>query len=107
MQPKYTTAQWEQFSPALDGLAGRTVAMAKAVLVNGDRPVDVAQAHASSRQNVYAAVKKVQTVLEKNGADALVPVMVWLPPELAKQVQEMAKPYETPAKKTRGKKKTA
>lgn len=46
-----------------------------------------------SRQLIYAAVKRVCNILDEHETAGLVPVMVWLPPELAAQVKEMAKPY--------------
>lgn len=97
MQPKYTAAQWEQVSPAFRGLAVGTVEMAKAVLVDGVRPSDLARQSDVSRQLVYAAVQRVRKILEEHQAQELVPVMVWLPPELAEQVRQMAAPYDQPA----------
>ena len=96
MQPKYTAAQWEQVSPASRGLAIGTVEMAKAVLVDGVRPSDLARQADVSRQLVYAAVQRVRKILEEHQAEELVPVMVWLPPELAEQVRQMAAPYDQP-----------
>ena len=52
-----------------------------------------------SRQLVYAAVKRVRNILEEHEAQELVPVMVWLPPELAEQVKQMAAPYAQPGGK--------
>lgn len=105
MQPKYTAAQWEQVSPAFRGLAVGTVEMAKAVLVDGVRPSDLARQSDVSRQLVYAAVQRVRKILEEHQAQELVPVMVWLPPELAEQVRQMAAPYEQPAGKGKASKK--
>ena len=76
MQPKYTAAQWEQVSPAFRGLAVGTVEMAKAVLVDGVRPSDLARESDVSRQLVYAAVQRVRKILEEHQAQELVPVMV-------------------------------
>lgn len=50
-------AQWEQVSPAFRGLVVGTVEMAKAVLVDGVRPSDLARQSDVSRQLVYAAVQ--------------------------------------------------
>ncbi|MBF4560512.1 hypothetical protein GIW54_12940 [Pseudomonas proteolytica] len=99
MQPKYTADQWEKVSPAFRGLAVGTVEMAKAVLVDGQRPADLARQADVSRQLVYAAVKRVRNILEEHEAQELVPVMVWLPPELAEQVKQMAAPYAQPGGK--------
>lgn len=93
MQLKYTAEQWDRITPALRNLSSGTVSVARAVLVDARRPTDVAKEVGESRQAVYAAIKRVREVLDKHQEAGLVPVMVWLPPELAAQVQEMAKPY--------------
>lgn len=93
MQSKYTVDQWDKFSDAFRDLSVGTVAMARSVLVDGVRPSDVAKAQGESRQLVYAAVKRVTKILNDQGAQELVPVMVWLPPDLAAQVEAMAAPY--------------
>nr|WP_015647616.1 TrfB-related DNA-binding protein [Pseudomonas sp. GLE121]AGL12861.1 putative transcriptional regulator [Pseudomonas sp. GLE121] len=104
MQPKYTAEQWDRISPAMRNLAVGTVAMARAVLVDGKRPSEIAKEMGESRQLVNAAIKRVRDVLDKHQEAGLVPVMVWLPPELAAQVHEMAKPYmeAKPAQKKAG-----
>lgn len=96
VQPKYTAAQWEQVSPAFRGLAISTVDMAKSVLVDGVRPADLARQLDVSRQLIYAAVQRVRKIMDEHQVQELVPVMVWLPPELAEQVKQMAAPYEQP-----------
>ncbi|UVJ41931.1 transcriptional regulator KorA [Pseudomonas sp. LS1212] len=95
MQLRFTLEQWEQFSPAMRSMNVGTVQIARAVLVDGKRPIDVADELGESSQLVYAAVKRVREILERK-ALGLVPVLVWLPPEQAEQVKEMAKSYETP-----------
>ncbi|HHW1937438.1 TrfB-related DNA-binding protein [Pseudomonas aeruginosa] len=99
MQPIYTQAEWDQLAPALASrrLAIVTVEIAKAVLVEGKRIQDVAAERGITRQNAHAAVKRVRAIFEEMGASELIPVLVWLPPELAEQVKEMAKPYPQPA----------
>lgn len=98
MQPIYTAQQWNQVAPVFSSrrLAIATVEIAKAVLVDGQRIQDVASARNISRQSAHAAVKRVRSILEEQGATDLVPVLVWLPPELAEQVRDMAKPYPQP-----------
>lgn len=96
---KYTAEQWDKFSGAFRDLSMGTVSMARSVLVDGLRPSDVAKEQGESRQLVYAAVKRVTKILNDQGAQELVPVMVWLPPELAAQVEEMAAPYNKPPSK--------
>nr|WP_269806239.1 TrfB-related DNA-binding protein [Pseudomonas putida] len=78
-------------------MAISTVEVAKAVLVDGQRITDVAEARGMTKQTAHAAVKRVRKILEEQGAGELVPVLVWLPPELAEQVREMAKPFPQPA----------
>lgn len=58
--------------------------------------LDLARQADVSRQLVYAAVQRVRKILEEHQAQELVPVMVWLPPELAEQVRQMAAPYDQP-----------
>lgn len=61
--------------------------------MDGKRPIEVADELGESSQMVSAAVKRVREILERK-ALGLVPVLVWLPPEQAEQVKEMAKSYE-------------
>ena len=93
MRPTYTAEQWDQIVPALRSLAAITIQMAKAVLVDGQRPADVAREVGESRQLVNAAIKRVTDIAGKPHGDGLVPVMVWLPADKAAQVQEMAREY--------------
>lgn len=99
MQPMYTKEEWKMVAPlfASKRLAISTVEVAKAVLVDGQRITDVAEARGMTKQTAHAAVKRVRKILEEQGAGELVPVLVWLPPELAEQVREMAKPFPQPA----------
>ena len=107
MHPIYTAEDWKRISPVFASrrLAVSTVEIATAILVDGQRPQDVANDRGMSKQTVHAAVKRVRAILDEHGASELVPVMVWLPPELAAQVMEMAKPYmdTKPAPKKAGK----
>ncbi|AIG04675.1 Uncharacterised protein [Pseudomonas fluorescens] len=98
-QPKYTAEQWDEFKDAFRGLNIGTVELARAVLVDGVRPSDLAKKTGDSRQLVYAAVKRVRGILQQHDAEELVPVMVWLPPELAEKVRQMAAPYDQPKSK--------
>lgn len=99
MQPRYTAEQWEQIKPALQGLAVGTVETARAVLVDGVAPAALQKETGKSKQLIHAAVKRVRALLDENEAQGLVPVMVWLPPELAEQVREMAAPYQPKKRK--------
>lgn len=101
-QPRYTPEQWDKIKPAFRSLSIGTVDLAKAVLVDGERPSDLARKTGESRQLIYAAVKRVRSILQENHAQELEPVMVWLPADLAAQVREMAKPYDQkPGKPTK------
>ncbi|MCZ9640996.1 TrfB-related DNA-binding protein [Pseudomonas putida] len=82
MQPMYTKEEWKKVAPlfASKRLAISTVEVAKAVLVDGQRITDVAEARGMTKQTAHAAVKRVRKILEEQGAGELVPVLVWLPP---------------------------
>ena len=79
-QPKYTAEQWTASLPALRGMSTTTLDIARAVLVEGKEPIEVANNIGQSRQLVHAAIKRVTAVLERQTV-GLVPVMVWLTPE--------------------------
>ncbi|MCB4127490.1 hypothetical protein H7285_21665, partial [Klebsiella pneumoniae] len=70
--------------------------MAYAVLVDGRKQVDVAKEFDRSKQTVNAAIRRVTAIFNEviPENEQLEFVQVWLPPELAKQVKEMAKPYQ-------------
>ncbi|WP_139581520.1 TrfB-related DNA-binding protein, partial [Escherichia coli] len=70
--------------------------MAYAVLVDGRKQVDVASEFDRSKQTVNAAIRRVTAIFNEviPEDEQLEFVQVWLPPELAKQVKEMAKPYQ-------------
>lgn len=78
-QPKYTAEQWTASLPALRGMSTKTLDIARAVLVEGKEPIEVANNIGQSRQLVHAAIKRVTAVLERQTV-GLVPVMVWLTP---------------------------
>ncbi|MBB3104161.1 TrfB-related DNA-binding protein [Azomonas macrocytogenes] len=96
MHPEYTVEQWEQLSPALRSLPIGTVEAAYAILVEGRRPLELVDDFGPSLQAVQAAAKQVREIFNENRSEgqSLVPVMVWLPPELAEQIKSMAEPYE-------------
>ncbi|MBL7325857.1 hypothetical protein INQ16_30140, partial [Escherichia coli] len=73
-----------------------TIDMAYAVLVDGRKQVDVAKEFDRSKQTVNAAIRRVTAIFNEviPEDEQLEFVQVWLPPELAKQVKEMAKPYQ-------------
>ena len=70
MQPMYTKEEWKKVAPlfASKRLAISTVEVAKAVLVDGQRITDVAEARGMTKQTAHAAVKRVRKILEEQGA---------------------------------------
>jgi len=90
MKPIYTAEQWEVVKPAFRSMAVSTVEMAHAVLVNGQRQFEVAEAFNTSKQNVGQAIKRVREIIEKHKLpEPSQPVILWLPEKLAEQLQRM------------------
>lgn len=87
--------EWQRIAPALRTCSQVTIDMAYAVLVDGRKQVDVAKEFDRSKQTVNAAIRRVTAIFNEviPENEQLEFVQVWLPPELAKQVKEMAKPY--------------
>ncbi|EAY8012469.1 hypothetical protein CP583_26055 [Salmonella enterica] len=87
--------EWQRIAPALRTCSQVTIDMAYAVLVDGRKQVDVAKEFERSKQTVNAAIRRVTAIFNEviPEDEQLEFVQVWLPPELAKQVKEMAKPY--------------
>ena len=88
--------EWQRIAPALRTCSQVTIDMAYAVLVAGRKQVDVAKEFDRSKQTVNAAIRRVTAIFNEviPENEQLEFVQVWLPPELAKQVKEMAKPYQ-------------
>ncbi|WP_224873764.1 TrfB-related DNA-binding protein [Klebsiella pneumoniae] len=88
--------EWQRIAPALRTCSQVTIDMAYAVLVDGRKQVDVAKEFYRSKQTVNAAIRRVTAIFNEviPEDEQLEFVQVWLPPELAKQVKEMAKPYQ-------------
>lgn len=88
--------EWQRIVPALRTCSQVTIDMAYAVLVDGRKQVDVAKEFDRSKQTVNAAIRRVTAIFNEviPEDEQLEFVQVWLPPELAKQVKEMAKPYQ-------------
>ena len=88
--------EWQRIAPALRTCSQVTIDMAYAVLVDGRKQVDVAKEFDRSKQTVNAAIRRVTAIFNEviPENEQLEFVQVWLPPELAKQVKEMAKPYQ-------------
>ncbi|MDV0829721.1 TrfB-related DNA-binding protein [Escherichia coli] len=88
--------EWQRIAPALRTCSQVTIDMAYAVLVDGRKQVDVAKEFDRSKQTVNAAIRRVTAIFNEviPEDEQLEFVQVWLPPELAKQVKEMAKLYQ-------------
>ena len=86
---KMTAKEFEAIMPRLGRLTLDTIKVARSVLVDGLSLTGAGELHHTSRQRVYAIVKRFEAAVEE------VPrgwkrVEVWLPPELADQVESMA-----------------
>ena len=66
-----------------------TVKIARAVLVDGMAPAEAGAAHGMTRQRVHAITKRFQAAAQEIPRDWR-RIEVWLPPELAAQVEAMA-----------------
>ena len=85
-----TTKEFDALRPHLGRLALDTVKIARAVLVEGMRPTEAATRHNMTRQRVHGIVQRFRAAAQE------VPtgwrrVEVWLPVELAAQVEALAK----------------
>jgi hypothetical protein len=85
-----TAEEFDELRPKLGRLALDTVDIARTVLVDGLRPSEAAVRHNMSRQRVHGIVQRFRAAAHE------VPkgwrrVEIWLPPEMALQVEEMAR----------------
>jgi hypothetical protein len=84
-----TVDEFERLRPRLGRVSPASVAIARAVLVDGLTISEAGQRNGLTRQRVHGIVKRFQVAAE------LVPsdwkrIEVWLPPALAAQVEDMA-----------------
>jgi hypothetical protein len=86
---KMTLQEFEALRPLLGRLALDTVDIARAVLVEGVKPADAATRNHMSRQRVHGIVQRFRAAARQVPATWR-RVEVWLPPELAKQVEAIA-----------------
>jgi len=87
--PTMTADEFEALRPRLGRLALDTHQIARAVLVDGMKPTEAATHYGMTRQRVHGIVSRFRAAAQE------VPtgwrrVEVWLPPELAAQVEAMA-----------------
>lgn len=83
-----TAQEFDALRPRLSRLALNTVAIARVVLVDGMTPSEAAHRHSMTRQRVHGIVQRFRAAAQE------VPtgwrrVEVWLPPEVAIQVEAM------------------
>jgi hypothetical protein len=83
-----TAEEFDNLGERLGRMAPESVAMARAVLVDGLPRATVAQQHGLTKPRVTAIVDRVLAAAQDVPRD-WVRVEVWLPPELAQQVREM------------------
>lgn len=88
-KPSLSSEEFDALRPRLGRLSIDSLDVARAILVEGLRPTDVADRHGMSRQRVHGIVQRFLAVCNE------VPthwrrVEVWLPPELAEQVEALA-----------------
>jgi hypothetical protein len=86
---RMTLDDFDAVLPRLGRLTLDTVKIARAVLVEGMGAAEAGHAHGMTRQRVHAIVKRFQAAAKE------VPkhwrrIEVWLPPELAAEVEAMA-----------------
>ena len=86
---RMTPEEFERLRPRLGRVSAATAAIAREVLVDGLSLTEAGQRNGLTRQRVLGIVRRVQA------AASAVPnswrrVEVWLPPQLAAEVEEMA-----------------
>lgn len=84
-----TAKEFKALMPRLKRMTVGNVEIARRVLVDGISQVEAASESGLTKQRVGALVKSVQAVALEIPAD-WVQVEVWLPPDLAEQVRQMA-----------------
>ncbi len=84
-----TAKEFKALMPRLKRMTVGNVEIARRVLVDGISQVEAATESGLTKQRVGALVKSVQAVAREIPPD-WEQVEVWLPPELAEQVRQMA-----------------
>ncbi|KVX70386.1 hypothetical protein WT34_04230 [Burkholderia stagnalis] len=86
---KMTAKDFKALMPRLKRMTVGNVEIARRVLVDGISQVEAANESGLTKQRIGALVKTVQAIAREIPAD-WEQVEVWLPPELAAQVRQMA-----------------
>lgn len=86
---KMTPQEFEALRPLLGRLALDTIDIARAVLVEGVKPAEAAARNHMSRQRVHGIVQRFRAAAREVPATWR-RIEVWLPPELATQVEAIA-----------------
>lgn len=89
-EPTMSAEEFDALLPRLGRLSLDTVRIARAVVVDGQRPADVARRYGMSRQRVSGILRRFQHA-ERDVPRDWRRVEVWLPPDLAQRVEEMAR----------------
>lgn len=86
---KMSAHEFAAACPRLAHLSVRSVELARKVLVEGQRQVDVADEAGISKQSLSGIIRRVRQAID-SVPDGWVKVEVWLPAEKAKEVEDMA-----------------
>lgn len=86
---KMTAKEFKALMPRLKRMTVGNVEVARRVLVDGLSQVEAANESGLTKQRVNSLVKSVQAIAREIPAD-WEQVEVWLPPELAAQVRQLA-----------------
>ncbi|MEQ9928026.1 TrfB-related DNA-binding protein [Pectobacterium parvum] len=96
---RISSDEWERLLPALAKCSMVTINIAREVLVDGRKQVDVCEKYSRSKQTVNAAISRVRKLFDEVISEPDMEfVAVWLPREEAKQVREMASMYSVNSK---------
>lgn len=87
---RMTQAEFDALRPKLGRMALDSIDIARLVLVDGLTQAEVATTHAMSRQRVFGILERFQKAAQAVPAGWR-KVEVWLPPELADQVEVLAR----------------
>ncbi|AZS59275.1 ArdK family transcriptional regulator (plasmid) [Pectobacterium parmentieri] len=91
---RISSDEWERLLPALAKCSMVTINIAREVLVDGRKQVDVCEKYSRSKQTVNAAISRVRKLFaEVISEPDMEFVEVWLPREEAQRVLQMASKY--------------